>query len=120
MTTLTTPESTQPSDSDGHVSRRLPTGAITGIAAVAGAAVLVAGPSVPAMFAGMNLGNHNETVLAPPPRPVVRRRRRTVAAVSICLGLATIGLGAGPLGSEDGPVELAVPGNYGSSTGGGN
>jgi hypothetical protein len=69
MTILTNTESPQHTDGDPHTSRKLPSGAITGIAAVAGAAVLLTGPAVPAVFAGLNLGNHNETLLVPPPTP---------------------------------------------------
>jgi hypothetical protein len=120
MITPTNPAPPEHRDRDLHEARKLPTTATAGIAAMAGAAVLLAGPSVPALFAGMNLGNHNETLLVPPRRPVAKRRRRRAAVVSVCLGLATVGLGAGPLGFDGGTVELALPGNYGSSTGGGN
>jgi hypothetical protein len=89
MTTATNPASADDGDHDEHSTRWL-MGTTAGFAAVAGAAGLLAGSSVPALFAGLNLGNHNETLLVPPPRPDANRQR-TVDTRSICPGVATVG-----------------------------
>jgi hypothetical protein len=75
----------------------------------------------------MNLGNHNETLLTPPARR--RRVRRVVATVvvagSLGVGVSAMGFGTSPgtgiRGSDStGDVhEVAKPGQYGTSSGGG-
>jgi hypothetical protein len=73
MTTATNPASADHGDHDEHSTRRI-IWTTAGVAAVAGAAGLLAGSSVPAVFAGLNLGNHNETLLVPLPRPDTNRQ----------------------------------------------
>jgi hypothetical protein len=66
----------------------------------------------------MNLGNHNETLLVSQRAP--RRGRRLAAAVVLAAGLGTSAAGlADGTGSDRDAVEVAIPGNYGTGSGGG-
>lgn len=116
-------------DSSGEdPARRSWSGAIAGVAAVAAsAAAVAAGPALPSVLAGMNLGNHNETLLTPTP---VRRRVARSAAVAVVVGTLSVGgvvagfstsprFGVDTYDASRGGIELAVPGNYTSSSGGG-
>jgi hypothetical protein len=104
--------------------RRGGAAAIAGVVGVGAAAALSTAPTVAAVFAGMNLGNHNETVLdSAPPR---RRRRRTTPAAATVTGVLIVGLTLGfstspgdGFGSSPGHAELALPGQYTTSSGGG-
>jgi hypothetical protein len=93
----------------------------TTVGVTAGALVVLAeaGPA----FAGMNLGNHNESLLAPPhgppqaPRARRGRRRLALSALTVAAGLA-VAVGFVNDGTSN-TRHQAVAGNYGTSSGGG-
>jgi hypothetical protein len=90
------------------------------IAAVAAAAVgsasWAAGLALPSVVGGMDLGNHNETLLSPagdiePPRRGNRSRRRVaVSALVVTASLALVAVAVGVDHSAAG--DHAYPGNY--------
>jgi hypothetical protein len=89
---------------------------------VTAAALIILAETGPA-FAGLNLGNHNESLVTPPDRPTPaqrtrpRRRRLALSALTLAAGLA-VTAGFVNDGTSNTRHE-AVPGHYGTSSGGG-
>jgi hypothetical protein len=112
--------------SDEAVGRRRWVAPIAGVAGAAvGSAALAAGLAFPGIVGGMDLGNHNETLLSPaadvePPGRRYRSRRRV--AVSALVVTASLVLGAGIAGVDHRAAgdQVAIPGQFsrGSSGGG--
>jgi hypothetical protein len=112
--------------SDEAVGRRRWVAPIAGVAGAAvGTAALAAGLALPGIVGGMDLGNHNETLLSPaadvePPGRRYRSRRRVavsalVVTASLALGAAAVGLDGSSVGEP-----LARLGQCGNSSGGDN
>jgi len=103
-------------------SRRPGGRASAAAAGVTAGALIILAEAGPA-FAGMNLGNHNESLLTPPaaPPPAQRirpgRGRMALSALTLAAGLA-VTAGFVNDGTSNTRHE-AVPGNYTSSSGGG-
>ena len=90
------------------------------VGVTAGALIILAetGPA----FAGLNLGNHNESLVTPPDGPPAQRNRPqrgrlAVSALALAAGLA-VAVGFVNDGTSNTRHE-AIPGNYASSSGGG-
>ena len=86
-----------------------------------GRALIILAEAGPA-FAGLNLGNHNESLLTPPDAPPTPQRtgpgrRLAVSALTLAAGLA-VTAGFVNDGTSNTRHE-AIPGNYTSSSGGG-
>jgi hypothetical protein len=112
--------------SDEAIGRRrwvAPIVAVTGTAV--GTAALAAGVALPGIVGGMDLGNHNETLLSPavdvePPERRNRSRRR--GAVSALVVTASLALGAAAFGVDQRAAgdQVALIGQCGNSSGGDN
>jgi hypothetical protein len=101
--------------------RRANRRALAATVGVAAGALMLLGDAGPA-FAGMNLGNHNETLLTPAAvaKPSDHRRVRRRLAMSALVVAASFGVTAAFV--NDGTSNTrhsAYPGNYCSSSGGG-
>jgi hypothetical protein len=115
---LTPTAEPEPSKRSRRPGRRASAAAV---GVTAGALVILAetGPA----FAGLNLGNHNESLVTPPdgPPPAQRTRPRrgrlAVSALALAAGLA-VTAGFVNDGTSNTRHE-AIPGNYTSSSGGG-
>jgi hypothetical protein len=111
--------------SDEAVGRRRWVAPIAGVAGAAvGTAALAAGLALPGIVGGMDLGNHNETLLSPvadvePPERRYRSRRRV--AVSALVVTASLVLGAGIAGVDYRAVgdQVAIPGQFSRLSSGG-
>jgi hypothetical protein len=103
-------------------SRRPGRRALATTAGVTAGALVVLAEAGPA-FAGMNLGNHNESLLLPPggPPPAkrirARRRRWALSAFTVAAGLA-VAVGYVNDGTSN-TLHRPIAGNYGTSSGGG-
>jgi hypothetical protein len=98
--------------SDEAVGRRRWVAPIAGVAVTAvGTAALAAGLALPGIVGGLNLGNHNETLLSsavdvePPER---RNRSRRRVAVSMFVVTGSLALGAAAFGSITGRLAIRL------------
>jgi hypothetical protein len=94
-------------------------------AAAAASIVTALGAGIPGVLGGMNLGNHNEALLPATVDDAARREvrsrrwRRSAASALVITASLSLGAVAAGFGSSPGRDHGAYPGQYCSSSGGG-
>jgi hypothetical protein len=112
--------------SDEAIGRRRWVAPITGVAVTAvSTAALAAGLALPGVVGGLNLGNHNETLLSSavdvePPGRRNRSRRRVVGSALVVTASLVLGVGIVGVDHHAAGDQVALIGQCGNSSGGDN